>query len=171
MKYLIYIMLMIFSFILQTTFIQHIAIDGIMPNLILFLVICVAFMQGESDGLFLGIIGGLLHDCFYGQYIGSNLFLYAIIGYIVGIVCRSLYKDNFLVSVVTSVVATLGYEFFFFVLNVLLKGATNLPFFIVNKIIPSMIYNGIFSFIVYLLYRVIYNYFLYRGSKYTNRMF
>lgn len=171
MKYLIYIMLMIFSFILQTTFIQHIAIDGIMPNLMLLLVICVAFMQGESDGLFLGIIGGLLHDCFYGQYIGSNLFLYAIIGYIVGIVCRSLYKDNFLVSVVTSVVATLGYEFFFFVLNVLLKGATNLSFFIVNKIIPSMIYNGIFSFIVYLLYRVIYNYFLYRGSKYTNRMF
>ena len=113
MKYLIYIMLMIFSFILQTTFIQHIAIDGIMPNLMLLLVICVAFMQGESDGLFLGIIGGLLHDCFYGQYIGSNLFLYAIIGYIVGIVCRSLYKDNFLVSVVTSVVATLGYEFFF----------------------------------------------------------
>ena len=128
-------------------------------------------MQGESDGLFVGIIGGLLHDCFYGQYIGSNLFLYAIIGYIVGIVCRSLYKDNFFAPVVTSIIAILCYEFFFFVLNILLKGATNLPFFIVNKIIPSMIYNGIFSILIYLLYRVIYNYLSYRGRKYNNRMF
>ena len=50
-------------------------------------------------------------------------------------------------------------------------GATNLPFFIVNKIIPSMIYNGIFSILIYLLYRVIYNYLSYRGRKYNNRMF
>lgn len=60
MKYLTYIILMIFSFIIQTTFIQHIAIGGVIPNLMLLIVICVAFMQGESDGLFVGIIGGLL---------------------------------------------------------------------------------------------------------------
>ena len=47
MKYLTYIILMIFSFIIQTTFIQHIAIGGVMPNLMLLIVICVAFMQGE----------------------------------------------------------------------------------------------------------------------------
>ena len=170
MKYLIYIILMIFSFIIQTTFIQHIAIGGVTPSIMLLLVVCIAFMQGESDGLFMGIIGGLLHDCFYSQYIGSNLFLYAIIGYIVGIICRGLYKDNFFVPIITSVVATICYEFLFFVLNILLKGATNLPYFIVSKIIPAMIYNGVFSLLIYILYRIIYRHFAYR-SIYRNKMF
>lgn len=129
MKYLTYIILMIFSFIIQTTFIQHIAIGGVMPNLMLLIVICVAFMQGESDGLFVGIIGGLLHDCFYGQYIGSNLFLYAIIGYIVGIVCRSLYKDNFFAPVVTSIIAILCYEFFFFCVKYSFKRSNKFTLF------------------------------------------
>lgn len=170
MKYLIYIIIMIFSFILQTTFIQYFAIAGIKPNVMLIFVICTALMQGESDGLFVGIIGGLLHDCFYSQYIGSNLFLYAVIGYIVGVICRNLYKDNIITPVITTLMATCAYEFFFYVLNILLKGATNLPFFILNKIIPAMIYNAIFSLVVYVIYRLVYNNFTYQG-RYRDKMF
>ena len=84
MRYVVYLIISTAIFIFQSTLCQYIAIAGIKPNFMLIFVVSIAFLKGRSEGILTGIIMGLLQDCYFGRTIGSNLFLYALIGYLVG---------------------------------------------------------------------------------------
>ena len=88
---------------------------------------------------------GLFHDCFFGYYIGCNIFLYAMAGYTAGVLSQTLYKDNIATSTLFVAAATLFYNFGFFVLNILLKGYTDFAGYIYMRILPETVYNSIIS--------------------------
>ena len=108
-------------------------------------------MQGESEGLITGIVMGLLQDCYFSQFIGVNLFLYAILGYSIGCLADNFNKDNIVAPVLLTLLATLLYDLGFYMLNIVLEGYTNLNSYVILNILPELIYNIIFSFIVYYL--------------------
>ncbi|MDO4300186.1 MAG: rod shape-determining protein MreD [Clostridia bacterium] len=157
MRYIIYLIVSTLIFIFQSTLCQYIAIAGIKPNLMLILVVSLAFLRGNSEGLFTGIIMGLLQDCYFGQSIGSNLFLYAITGYAVGCISEHFNKDNVVAPVFLTFMATLFYNSGFYMLNIILKGYTTLSIYIVLNILPELIYNIIFAFIIYFIVYTINN--------------
>ncbi len=151
MRYIGYLIISTIIFIFQSTLCQYIAIAGIKPNFMLIFVVSIAFLQGESEGLITGIVMGLLQDCYFSQFIGVNLFLYAILGYSIGCLADNFNKDNIVAPVLLTLLATLLYDLGFYMLNIVLKGYTNLNSYIILNILPELIYNIIFSFIVYYL--------------------
>lgn len=157
MRYIFYLVISTIIFIFQSTLCQYIAISGVKPNLMLIFVVSIAFLRGKSEGLLTGIIMGLLHDCYFGQVIGSNLFLYAIIGYIVGCLTEHFNKDNIVAPVFFTFIATIFYNLGFYMLNIILKGYTTLNLYIILNILPELIYNIIFSFAVYFIVYTINN--------------
>lgn len=162
MKHVGYLLLIMLIFIIQTTFINAIAIVGVKPNLLLIAVVLIGFLKGEYDGLFVGCIAGLFHDSFFSTYIGGNIFLYGVIGYIVGIICREYYKGNVITPMIVVSLSTLGYGFGNFVLNVLLQGFTNLGYYLFIKIVPEIVYSSIFTIFAYIIAYALYNKFEYR---------
>ena len=75
MRYFTYILIAIVNFILQSTLFEHIAIIGIKPNTMIIVVVSIALMRGELEGAFMGMITGLLQDCYFSTYIGFYVFL------------------------------------------------------------------------------------------------
>ena len=63
-------LLILVTFILQSTVFQSLAIASIAPNLLLILTVSFGFMRGKKEGLFVGFFCGLLIDIFYGNLIG-----------------------------------------------------------------------------------------------------
>lgn len=151
MRYIIYLIISTIIFIFQTTLCQYIAIAGIKPNFMLIFVVSIAFLKGNSEGLLTGIIMGLLQDCYFSQVIGSNLFLYALIGYFVGCLTEHFNKDNIVAPVFITFIATLFYNLGFYMLNITLRGYTTLNSYIILNILPELIYNIIFAFIIYFI--------------------
>ncbi len=149
MKYIAYFLVSLIIFLFQSTLGQYIAIAGIVPNMMLAFVVCTGYKSNAEDGLIIGIIMGLLQDCFFGYYIGCNLFLYGVIGYTVGVLSRDLYKNNFATPIFFTFIAALFYNLGFFVLNILLKGYTDITGYIFLKILPELVYDPLISIPIY----------------------
>jgi rod shape-determining protein MreD len=122
---------------------------NVKPDLMLIYVVCTAFINGEYEGSFYGAICGLMQDCIFCDFIGVNLFLYTICGFIAGLVYRMFYKENYLAPVLCVVCLSFLYNFIYYVLYVLLRGDTNLLYFIKVVFIPATIYNCVFTLPVY----------------------
>lgn len=166
MKYLYYTLSAIAVYILQATALQGIAIMDIKPNIILILVVCIAFLKGENDGFFTGVAAGLIQDCYSGHYIGSNVFIYGLIGYFVGHLCADLYKENIMAPMGITLVASFCYDFLFYVINVLLNGFVDILYFIKWKIVPGMVYNALISLVMYMIVYYIISSYESRTSRY-----
>ena len=84
-RFLITVSIVLLCFLLQTTFFQKIALAGEVPNLILIVVVAVAYMRGRLEGMYVGFASGLLVDFIYSDLVGMNALLLVIVGYVVGI--------------------------------------------------------------------------------------
>lgn len=159
MRYIFHLIVSSIIFIFQSTLCEYIAIAGVKPNLMLIFIVSIAFLQGGSAGLVSGIIMGLLQDCYFGRVIGCNLFLYGVTGYTAGILADNFNKENIAAPVFLTFLATLFYNFGFYLLNIVLKGYTAFNIYIVLNILPEIVYNIILSFIVYfIIYTINANY-------------
>ena len=84
------IVLIIFCFLLQTTLLQTFSIESVSPNLPVILTVSFALMRGKREGMFTGVLFGILMDVFYGQVLGFHILLLTIMGYLNGY-CYSIF--------------------------------------------------------------------------------
>lgn len=149
MRFIIYIILIFFSFLLQTTLFNNILILDIKPNLILILIVSFAFMRGELDGALIGFFCGFLMDMFFSTILGVNALIGLIVGYFAGKLCHSFYKNSILTPLVLTIFSTIIYNLLFYIINILLKGYPNIFYFIKTIIFPETIYTVIISIPIY----------------------
>lgn len=155
MRWLITAVILVVNLILQSTLFEYISIIGIKPNTAIVIVISIAFMRGEVEGIITGAFAGLLQDSFFGMFIGLHTFLYIITGYLCGKLLSSFYKESIIIPVLITLISTFCYEFLFYVFSVLLRGYTNFPYFLSAVILPEMVYTAIFSLFIYKLLYII----------------
>ena len=74
-RFIITAVTVLLCFLLQTTIFQGIALAGEVPNLILIVVVAVAYMRGRKEGMYVGFASGMLVDLIYGDLIGMNAVL------------------------------------------------------------------------------------------------
>lgn len=76
-KLLFFIAFLYFLALLQTSFLVHFPIAGIIPNLILILVIIWNFLEKPTNyfGFLLAFLGGLFSDIFSSRPIGFNILI------------------------------------------------------------------------------------------------
>ena len=65
------ILLIFFCFLLQSTLFQNIfAAAEIAPNFMVILTVSFGLMRGKREGMFVGFLGGILSDLFFGSALG-----------------------------------------------------------------------------------------------------
>lgn len=148
-KYLINLLVLLVIFVLQTTFLNHLKIMTVKPDLLLVYIVCTAFINGEYEGSFYGALVGLVQDCLFCDFIGFNLCLYTLCGFFGGMVSKFFYKENCITPVISVVVLTFLFNLMYFMLFVLTRDNTDILYFFKNIIIPMVIYNGIFTLPLY----------------------
>ena len=100
-----------------------------MPDFLLVMVICLAFIHGEQKGMVMGLSAGLLHDLFFGPAIGFFGLSKMVTAYLVGLASREIYKDRLIGLMVTVFLATFVHEFIIISLGLLfLDGAVSFSY-------------------------------------------
>jgi rod shape-determining protein MreD len=108
--------LIVISLVLQTTLLNSLKISLIKPDLVLIVLVFFFLSRGPAEGMFLGFFGGLLQDILSGGILGISALVKALLGFLIGLLGKAIYKERILVQVLTLWGATLvqGLLFFLF---------------------------------------------------------
>lgn len=140
------------TFLLQTTLFPSISVASVVPNLLLVLTVSNGFMQGKKSGLFTGFFSGLMIDIFYGDLIGFYALVYMYIGFLNGMLCKIYYDDDVKVPMVLVAISDLAYGFVIYGFQFLLRGRTQIFYYVWHIIVPEVVYTTLVTLILYRIY-------------------
>lgn len=145
-------LLILFSFLLQSTVFHALAFNGIVPNILIILVVSFGLMEGTKCGLFTGFAAGLLVDIFYGEVIGFYALLYMYIGYMNGLFKRIFYPKDIKLPLALILFSDFLYGFVCYVLLFLLRGRFHFGYYMLHICVPEMVYTIVVTFALYPLF-------------------
>lgn len=100
------IVLFLLAMLLQTTLFSVLPVWGAYPDLITVLVVNLGILNGRAEGALLGFIAGLVRDLLLGRLIGLNAVVMALVGFLAGVTAKRLYKDNYVVPFIFTLLGT-----------------------------------------------------------------
>ncbi|MCL2254735.1 MAG: rod shape-determining protein MreD [Lachnospiraceae bacterium] len=148
-KIIIYIILIIFCFLLQSTVFRGLAFAGIVPNFLIVLTASLGFMRGERTGLLIGLFCGLLTDIFFGDAIGLYAMIYMYIGFLNGKFSGIFYPENIKLPMTLILFSNLFYGLFTYMLLFMMRSRLNFSYYFVNIIFPEIIYTILITLFLY----------------------
>ena len=148
-------LLILITFILQSTVFQSLSIASIAPNLLLILTVSFGFMRGKKEGILVGFFCGILIDIFYGNLLGFYALIYMYIGYLNGFLCEVYYDEDVKVPMILTAISDLAYGFAVYGLQFMLRGRLHVMNYVWHIMLPEMIYTVLITVIIYRpLYRL-----------------
>lgn len=148
-RILLMTIIIIVSFLLQSTVFRVIALANVVPNLLLIITAIIGYMRGRKEGLIVGFVCGLLIDMFYGNLIGFYALIFMFIGYLNGICNKIYYRDDLTVSIVLVGISDFLYNFFIYVFQFLLRNKLNFFFYFRRIMLPEIVYTVLISVFFY----------------------
>lgn len=141
--------LILAAYLLQCTVFPSIEIAGIKPNLMLIVTASFGFMRGSRDGMFVGLICGLLIDVQYGEMIGFYALIYVLAGYINGLFERIYFDEDIILPLLLIASSDLIYGIVIYFLTFLLRSDFHFLFYLNRIIIPEAIYTIVITLAAY----------------------
>lgn len=154
-SYLIVAFITVLILVLQGSFLAFFLIEGIMPDLLLILVVCLAFLWGEKRGAVVGFIAGMFQDFFFGPALGFFTLSKIIPAYLAGLVSREIYTDQVIGPMLAVFFGTILHELVsFFLLGFFWGHEFPLSYYLENMFLPQAVYNFVLTLLIYpLIYR------------------
>lgn len=122
----------------------------IVPRFALVGAIMLSLFLGRREGLFHGLVLGILQDVLYGQIIGVYTLTMMVACYFAGLVVR-LFQRSLAVVFVTTVLVLFGHEWLLYSLFRLFSTSpVDVQWVLASEILPSVGFNLIFAVLIYI---------------------
>lgn len=133
--------IIILSFLCQSTVFQFLRLAGVVPNLLLIVTMSFGLMRGRREGVLVGFFSGLLVDIFFGSAMGPYAFIYMTIGYVNGYFHRIYFTSDVLLPMLMITVNDFVYNLIVYFLFFMLRNKLSFGIYFVQVILPEMIYT------------------------------
>ena len=160
-KLIVHIIFIYLLLVLQITVMDMLQIYSVKPNLLLTYAMCVAILYGPGEGIIVGGVCGVCLDIMSAGYFGMHTILGIITGGLVGYINNKHFKKRIYVTAICVLIYSVIYECIVTVIYMISTGQVDFVYAFRYITIPQGIYNTIASFIIYLLFKLIY----YRDEK------
>ena len=154
MKKLSVLLMLFIGLFLQVTVFSRLKILGIKPDLILIIVLGIAFFQGSYRGMAVGFLGGLLEDVFSGANLGTNALAKVLCGFLASVVGKRVY-ENIGTQAALILVFSLFDRIFNLVILFFSPAAVSISFSFIPQTIVYMFYNLAVGILIFPLIRKI----------------
>lgn len=141
--------LVVVCFIFQNTVLKSIEFGAVSPNLLLILTATFGFVGGRKEGMYIGVLCGLLIDIFYGHLFGYYTLLYTLIGYANGFFHAVFYDLDIKQPMLLIAFSDLAYGLIQYFFQFLLRGRFDFGFYFTNIILPEFLYAIVLTLIFY----------------------
>ena len=153
LRFIIVALIVIFSFVIQTTLSKINSNVVATPNLLLIVSCIFGFMRGNNYGTMVGFSCGLLVDIMFGDVIGLYALIYMFCGFFSGIFKKMFYSDHVFMPMFLILTNDFIYNICIYIFRFLLRNKQNFPYYFFKIILPEMI---ITTFVVFILYKLFY---------------
>ena len=160
-KIVIFILIII-CFLLQCTVLKQFSFANVVPNLLIVVTSSFGFMRGKKEGMYVGLISGMLIDLFFCEIYGFYTLLYMYIGFVNGFFKNMFYDDDIKLPMILITGSDFVYGCIIYVCSFLLRGRFDTWYYFKSVIIPEVIYTVIVTLI---FYRIIRRIFDYKGNR------
>ena len=143
---------LILCFLLQSTVMPAISLAGVVPDLLLILVITVAYTRGRIPGMLTGLAAGLLTDVCFNDMVGLCALFYLCIGYIAGYSQKIYDERDYTLPLLMILTGEFLYSFAYYVAYFLLRSRTEFGYYFVHLILPRMVYTVLAAVLLYPLF-------------------
>ena len=145
-------------YVLQSSLLPWLSYHGLSTNLMLLWVVSFAFLKGHPMGVFMGFCAGLLQDLATGTFLGCNILSCMLLGYVCGRLSVHVFKEDFLLPILSSTIASVIHYFIMFSLMLLLGYRLNLSDSVHYTLVPMMFYQLALAYPVHRLAYGLYRY-------------
>lgn len=145
-RIIFYCILALSCYLIQTTVMINFIVK---PNMLLVATCLIGFINGDYDGMFVGLLSGLLIDLFFGPLIGFNMLIYIVLGYFSSFMGRVFYRDQILFPIALVTFCDFVYNFYYYVFRMLLRKKIHFGGYINKVFLPEIIATLIVTVIVY----------------------
>lgn len=151
-RIVIVLLQLLLCFLLQSTVMPAFSMAGVVPDLLLILVITVAYTRGRIAGMLTGFAAGLLTDACFGDLVGLCALFYLCIGYAAGF-SRKIYDErDYMIPMLMMVAGEFLYSFAYYVARFLLRSRTEFGYYFIHLILPRMVYTVLAAALLYPLF-------------------
>lgn len=153
--YLVFSFLAVITLVLEGSFFSFIFVRSMVPDLLLIIVVCLAFVWGEKKGIVLGLISGFCQDIFFGPAIGFFTLAKMIAAFFSDFSSQEIYKDQIIGPMLTVFLATFIHEFIvYFLVGLFWENDISFFFALDQLFLPRALYHLVLTALIYpLLYR------------------
>jgi rod shape-determining protein MreD len=137
------------AFLLQIMIAPHLAVFGVVPNLLLLVVITLAFVEGPSAGAVAGFAGGLLLDLAGTAPVGAWALVLAVTGYTAGMLQENLFAEGWLAPVTVAIIAGLLADTAYLIVLAILGEGPAFWSALVSVVLPRALYNTVLVLLAY----------------------
>ena len=142
-------LIILLAFTAQTSLLTFIDFHGVSVNLMLLLVVSVAYIHGWKSGVGIGFVTGLLQDLTTGSFFGCATFTYMTIGLLFGKFATRVFKEQFFFPVMSAPVAAVIYFAFMTALIYLLGYKIDLITSTQKILLPLVCYQLVFAWFIH----------------------
>lgn len=144
-------LIILISFLLQSTIFQTLSIGSISPNLMIIVVSSFGFMGGKKEGMAVGFFCGILEDIFFGRLLGMHAMIYMYIGYANGYFNHIFYGDDIKLPISLISVSELVYGLGTYLIMFLMRSRFAFSYYMTRIILPELFYTLIMTLVFYRL--------------------
>ena len=137
------------SFQLQVSILGQIPLGGVTPNILIAVVSTYGFMNGRRYGIVTGFFAGLLLDIFSGGIFGMYALIYMYIGFLNGLFRKQLFGDDLRLPMILIGASDFIYGLVTFLFLFAIRSQYDFYFYLMNIILPEVVYTILVSIFVY----------------------
>lgn len=134
---------------LQGTFCKAISLGVISPNIMIIIPVCFGYFKGRKEGMFTGLLSGLLFDLYYTPVYGFSALAFCYAGYSAGMFHREYNERRYIIPLAVTGAAEFAYEFLIYIGGFLLHNKLNVMFYATRIIIPSTVYTMLVCLVLF----------------------
>lgn len=148
-KYIINITIILIAFAVQSCVFPFIPFLSASPNFMVIIVFSFGFIYGSRDGIIYGLIAGILMDLFYSGPLGFFTLIFVWMGFLNGLLSRFYYEDFIALPLVMCTINEILYNIFLYAIRFLIRGKTDIVFYLKTIIVPEIIITLLFTLLFY----------------------
>ncbi len=148
-NFIIYALLLIVAFVLQSSVLSRIPLFGCAPNIVLVLTFIFGYSNSKIMGMLMGLFGGLMMDVFFCDVIGYNALVLLIIGFFSGVWESWFYSDDLYVPLILLTLSDLGYCVLYFLIWYVLRARFDFSYYLLQVLLPEFLLTFITGVILY----------------------
>lgn len=150
-RFLIIIVELIVCYVLQSSVGGRFTLNHTVPDLMMVIVVTVAYLKGSNAGILYGFCAGIILDLTYGTHLGFGALLYLFAGFLSGLFHKFYRKDDNLTPLLLIAACVFMQLNVYYITDFVIQGKSEYGFYLINIMFPKMVYTVLVGAVLYKL--------------------